>query len=76
MDMCVKMYNKQLESGRYFLHEAPRTARSWHIAGIRDLLARKDVFYVANDQCEAGQTVPVGQPDGRTTDMTIQGRTG
>ena len=37
MDVCVKMYNKQLEDGRYFLHEAPHTASSWQIASIRDL---------------------------------------
>ena len=43
---------------------------------IRELLVGKDIFYVVNDQCEAGQTVPVKQPDGSTTSMTVQGRTG
>ena len=76
MDVCVKMYNKQLEGGRYFFHEAPHTARSGHIAGIRDLPVRRDVFYVVNDQCEAGQTVPVKQLDGSMSVMTVQGRTG
>ncbi|CAK0909302.1 unnamed protein product, partial [Prorocentrum cordatum] len=67
--MCVTMYNKQLD-------EAPHSARSGHASGIQDLIVRKVVFHVANDQCEAGQTVPVKQPDGSMKDAIVQGRTG
>eukprot|EP00959_Pyramimonas_sp_CCMP1952_P408005 8550399-Pyramimonas_sp.AAC.1 len=70
MDTCVRMHNEQLDKGRYFLHEAPHSARSWHVKGIQDLLCRNDVFHIINDQCEAGQTVPAKQPDGTTRNMT------
>jgi len=76
MDFCFSMYREQMCKGRYFLHEAPRGARSWHTRGVQDLLAEEGVLYVRNDQCEAGQTVPVRLLDGCVRQAGAQAVTG
>lgn len=30
LEVCVKLYRIQARSGRYFLHERPQSAASWH----------------------------------------------
>ena len=64
MDFCLSMYREQMSKGRHFLHEAPRSARSWHTRGVQDLLAEEGVLYTRKDQREAGQKVPVRLLDG------------
>eukprot|EP00959_Pyramimonas_sp_CCMP1952_P049893 1042614-Pyramimonas_sp.AAC.1 len=68
MDTCIEMYWGQIGDEHYFVHEAPNTARSWHTKGVLELLAADGVYYVRNDQCEAGQTVPVKDERGTWTE--------
>ncbi|CAK0843308.1 unnamed protein product, partial [Prorocentrum cordatum] len=72
MDTCIEMYWGQIGDKHYFLHEAPNTARSWHTQGVLELLAADGVYCVRNDQCEAGQTVPVKDEHGTWTEKLVQ----
>ena len=51
---CAQLYRMQIEQGRYFLHEHPETASSWHEGCIKDLLKQEGVIKVIGDQCRYG----------------------
>ena len=55
LNVCIDMYNEQLDEGHHFIHEHPHGARSWSEEGIVGLLRRPEVYWVRNDQCASGQ---------------------
>jgi hypothetical protein len=40
----IELYNLQLDEGRYWLHERPKTARSWKEKNMVELLTREDII--------------------------------
>ena len=54
MEFVVKLYRKQIEGGRVFLHENPAHAKSWALPCIRKMLKQLDVNVVESDQCMFG----------------------
>ena len=57
-----RLYRKQMDSGRYFLHEHPALATSWQERCVREVLALKGVGRVTADQCQFGQENQHGEP--------------
>ena len=53
---ACKLYKRQVQKGRFFLHERPHTASSWNEDDVREVMNTEGVLYVRSDQCEAGQT--------------------
>ena len=51
---CAKLYAMQWRSGRYFLHEHPEGASSWHEDCIMNMLNKEGVLRVNGDQCMYG----------------------
>merc|ERR1739836_329887 len=62
LDFCAKLYRIQHEAGRYFLHEHPNSATSWHEDTIKQLCRLEGVLTVTADQCRYGlvSTGPMG----------------
>lgn len=54
LECCMKLYEIQRRSGRYFLHGHPARASSWEDALIRRLRGREGVQRVVGDQCQFG----------------------
>ena len=54
MEFVVKLYRKQLDAGRVFLHENPAHASSWALPVIRKMMAEVGVDVVETDQCMFG----------------------
>ena len=54
MEFMAKLYKKQVEGGRVFLHENPAHAKSWAVPSIRKLLRDQGVYVVEADQCMFG----------------------
>ena len=50
-DTACSFYRKQVEAGRFFLHEAPWSAASWKDPEVRDLSERPDVYTVRGPMC-------------------------
>ncbi len=50
-----RVYRKQIDEGRYFLHEHPVAASSWQEPCIRSLMREENVDEVNMDQCQFGQ---------------------
>ena len=38
VEFCVELYKRQIETGRYFLHEHPWSAFSWKLPSIKSLM--------------------------------------
>ena len=55
-EFCTKLYDIQWRAGRYFLHEHPAEASSWHEKCISNLLQRHGVARVNGDLCQYGMT--------------------
>ena len=53
---CVKLYRIQQSNGRYFLHEHPRSASSWHGEVVMSLCRDAGVYVAVVDQCRYGLT--------------------
>ena len=51
-----KRYRHQLRHGRYFLHEHPRSARSWKTQPIQHVLKNPSVHVTTCHQCQYGAT--------------------
>ena len=71
MEFVVKLYRKQVEGGRIFLHEQPAYAKSWAIPAIRKMMREVGVDVVEADQSMFGlktwgenkaQLVPAKKP--------------
>jgi len=54
IEFVVSMYKKQLEEGRYFLHEHPAGATSWDLDAIKKLQHETSVHLSIADQCQYG----------------------
>ena len=50
----VKLYKKQVDQGRVFLHEQPAHAKSWMIPEVRKMMMESGVTLVEADQCMYG----------------------
>ena len=62
LEFCAKLYKIQQESGRYFLHEHPRSAASWQEETMKKMCQSEGVLTVDADQCMFGLTTE--GPDG------------
>ena len=51
---CARLYREQLEAGRYFLHEHPKSATSWMEKCMKDLASDPTVMRTEIDQCAYG----------------------
>ena len=51
---CAKLYRKQHEAGRLFLHEQPANSSSWRLWVIRTIAELPGVQYIECDQCAYG----------------------
>ena len=54
MLFCIRLYKMQLDEGRYFLHEHPRTARSWQEKCMQSIINHPLVVRTEIDQCAYG----------------------
>ena len=50
------VYEKQIQQGRYFLHEAPWGATSWKDERVERISSRGDVYVVRGPMCKWGLT--------------------
>ena len=57
-----QLYEVQRSQGRYFLHEHPAQASSWHELCIRRILGMDGVERITSDQCQYGQETSEGTP--------------
>ena len=57
-----RVYKKQMDEGRYFLHEHPASASSWKEACITGLMREAEVGEVTVEQCQFGQKAVGGEP--------------
>lgn len=54
LEFCIKLYQMQIEAGRYFVHEHPHTASSWEESCVQSILKQQNVTRVVGDQCMYG----------------------
>ena len=62
LKFVCRLYLKQVQAGRYFLHEHPATATSWQEDCVEEVMRQPGVDYAVMDQCQYGQTAENGQP--------------
>ena len=67
LEFCVKLYELQVRSGRFFVHEHPAGATSWQLDCVRKLLDEASVARVNGDQCQYGQADESGRPIRKAT---------
>jgi hypothetical protein len=60
MEFVSEVYQMQISSGRFFLHEHPEWATSWQLPAITRILDQEDVSRVRADQCQYGAAVTFG----------------
>ncbi len=60
LDFVIMLYKEQVEGGRFFLHEHPRSASSWHEATVQEVMQLEGVELVTADQCQYGSEVQHG----------------
>ena len=54
MEFMTRLYKKQVEGGRVFIHENPAHAKSWALPCIRKMMRQLGVDVVETDQCMFG----------------------
>ena len=54
MEIVVKLYRKQVDGGRVFVHENPAHAKSWALPCIKRIMRQMGVEVVEADQCMFG----------------------
>ena len=54
LEFCRKLYAMQIHQGRYFLHEHPLGASSWHESCIQKILGTNGVIKIKADRCQYG----------------------
>ena len=54
MEFVVRLYRKQVEGDRVFIHEQPAHATSWALPVIRKMMEETGVDVVEADQCMFG----------------------
>ncbi len=62
LQFVCELYEMQVKSRRYFLHEHPVAASSWSEACVSKILNLERVQRVNGDQCQYGQRTQDGQP--------------
>ncbi len=55
MQFVADLYEYQASEGRYFLHEHPWAATSWHLQCMQKVLGMPGVVEIRVDQCAYGQ---------------------
>ena len=65
LEFAASIYREQVEGGRFFLHEQPKSAGSWSETCIKELMELPGVSRVDADQCQYGQEVRYGQYKGQ-----------
>jgi len=60
INFLIELYRRQMDGGRYFVHEHPAHATSWRIPGIQKLLEDPRVQRVQGDQCQYGAVAQSG----------------
>jgi len=56
LDFAMELYQKQIDGGRYFVHEHPATASSWRMESVKRIQRHDEVVTTIGDQCEYGLT--------------------
>ena len=83
MEFVVKLYRRQVEAGRVFIHENPAHATSWALPVIRKMMKEVGVDVVEADQCMFGlktwgngrhQLVPAKKPTKFMTNSRAVGK--
>ena len=54
LEFCVAVYRRQLQSGRYFLHEHPDQAKSWRYPAMLALAGEEGVLRLVGHMCPHG----------------------
>ena len=54
MEFVVRLYKKQIDAGRFIIHENPAHAKSWALPCIKRVLRQAGVEVVEADQCMFG----------------------
>ena len=62
LEFVCKIYRRQVEKGKLFLHEHPAQADSWEEECIMKVLTSPGVQSVKMDQCQFGQSTSDGEP--------------
>ena len=65
VNFVVSLYLEQVQAGRYFLHEHPRSASSWTLPAMEELMKIPGVTLSHADQCQYGAQVAHGPMKGR-----------
>ena len=56
LEFVCSLYKEQVEAGRYFLHEHPQSASSWHLKCVEEILRLPCITTVVGDMCCFGMT--------------------
>ena len=75
MKFVTKMYEKQMQAGRLFLHEHPASASSWQLACVTKLAEKEDVQITTTDLCMFGLKTTGTGPGGDRREMYANKRT-
>ena len=65
LETAVRFYRNQMRRGRYFLHEHPKSAKSWQEPCMVDLVATEGVYKVTGPMCR-WQMMATDPRDGQT----------
>ena len=57
LEFCCGEYMRQMERGKYFVHEHPRQAESWNLHCIQDMSSLPNVLRVDGDMCAQGMEI-------------------
>ena len=49
---CIRMYHKQIDAGRHFLHEHPWSTDSWYYPEVKALSEKQGVYLVKGPTCK------------------------
>ena len=71
MNFAASLYLEQIQAGRYFLHEHPRSASSWRLPAMEELMKIPGVVLTHGDQCQYGAQVAHGPLKGRPVKKPI-----
>ena len=65
IDFCCGLYSYQFKQSKHFIHEHPRSARSWSIDGIKELTNDLGVSSAYSNMCHFGMTTHIDVRDGQ-----------
>ncbi len=64
LDFVAMLYKEHVKGGRFFLHEHPQHASSWHERAIQEVRDLPSVQVIGADQCQFGSEVLYGSGEG------------